>query len=35
MAAGVAEEEDSPEIRFAWGLARVLDGVAALVEPPR
>jgi AcrR family transcriptional regulator len=35
MAAGVAEEDDSPEIRFEWGLARVLDGIAALVEPPR
>ena len=35
IAAGVAEEDDSPENRFASGLARVLDGVAALVEPPR
>ncbi|WP_232660510.1 TetR/AcrR family transcriptional regulator [Pseudonocardia sp. TRM90224] len=31
FAAGVASEEDGPEIRFSWGLERVLDGVAALV----
>lgn len=33
--AGVADEEDSPEIRFGWGLDRVLDGVAVLVERPK
>jgi AcrR family transcriptional regulator len=32
MAAGVATEEDSPEIRFAFGLERVLDGIEALVR---
>lgn len=31
FAAGIADEEDSPEIRFNWGLDRMLDGVAVLV----
>lgn len=31
MAAGVSTEEDSPEIRFAFGLERVLDGIGCLI----
>ena len=35
MAAGVASEEDSPEIRFTFGLDRVLDGIDALIRAKR
>ncbi|MFC4945732.1 TetR/AcrR family transcriptional regulator [Pseudonocardia sp. GCM10023141] len=34
FAAGITEEEDSPQIRFDWGLERILDGIAALVARP-
>lgn len=35
MAAGIDEEEDSPEIRFTFGLDRVLDGIEALIRAKR
>ena len=32
LAAGVAQEDDSPERRFAYGLERVLDGIEARIN---
>ena len=31
LASGALEEEDDPDSEFEFGLARILDGVAALI----
>jgi AcrR family transcriptional regulator len=35
LASGAFDQDDDPDDEFVWGLARILDGIAVLMENPR
>ena len=34
LASGAFDQDDDPDDEFVWGLGRILDGIAVLVENP-